>query len=119
MWWCVTAVNRMLQPAKSPWSANPACVKTTLKTATRSTQSQPQKVNVAPTTAMAATPATTATTPATTTTPAATATTAATAITPLRPSFPRVNRNCFQELEPIQRGEMMSEDEMMRNVLQH
>ena len=43
MWWCVTAVNRMLQPAKSPWSANPACVTTTLKTATRSTQSQPQK----------------------------------------------------------------------------
>ena len=25
MWWCVTAINKMLQPAKSPWSANPTC----------------------------------------------------------------------------------------------
>ena len=48
MWWCVTAVNRMLQPAKSPWSANPACVTTTLKTATQSTQSQPQKSQCCP-----------------------------------------------------------------------
>ena len=41
MVWCVTAVNRMLQPTKSPWSTNPACVTTTLKIATWSTQSQP------------------------------------------------------------------------------
>ena len=33
----------MLQPAKSPWSANPACVTTALKLVTQSTQSQPQK----------------------------------------------------------------------------
>ena len=52
MWWCVTAVNRMLQPAKSPWSANPECVTTVLQSATESTQvnskkSQrcPEKVN--------------------------------------------------------------------------
>ena len=66
MWWCVTTVNRMLQLAKSPWSANPACVTTTLKTATWSTQSQPRKVNAAPTTATAATPTTTVATVATT-----------------------------------------------------
>ena len=48
MWWCVTAVNRMLQPAKSPWLANPACVTTTLKIATRSTQSQPHKSQCCP-----------------------------------------------------------------------
>ena len=48
MWWCVTAISRMLQQAKSPWSANPACVTTALKTATRSTQSQPQKSQCCP-----------------------------------------------------------------------
>ena len=42
------AVNRMLQPAKSPWSANPACVTIALKTATRSTQSQPKKIQRCP-----------------------------------------------------------------------
>ena len=43
MCWCITTVNRILQPAKSPWLANPACVTTALKIATWSTQSQPQK----------------------------------------------------------------------------
>ena len=47
-WWCVTTVNRMLQPAKFPWSANPACVTTALKTATWSTLSQPQKKSTMP-----------------------------------------------------------------------
>ena len=45
MWWFVTAVNRMLQPAKSPWSANPECVTTVLQSATESTQFNSKKVN--------------------------------------------------------------------------
>ena len=43
MWWCVTAVNRMLQPTKSPWSANPECVTTVLQSATESTQVNSKK----------------------------------------------------------------------------
>ena len=43
MCWCVTAISRMLQPAKSSWSANPKCVTTVLKSIIQSTQSQPQK----------------------------------------------------------------------------
>ena len=35
----------MLQPAKSPWSANPACVTTVLQSANESTQVNSQKVN--------------------------------------------------------------------------
>ena len=46
MWWCVTTVNKMLQPVKSP--ANPAYVTIALKTTTRSTQSQPQKSQQCP-----------------------------------------------------------------------
>ena len=45
MWWCVTAVNRMLQPAKSPWSANPECVTTVLQSTNESTQVNSKKVN--------------------------------------------------------------------------
>ena len=45
MCWCVMAVNKMLQPAKSSWSANPKCVTTVLKSILQSTQSQSQKVN--------------------------------------------------------------------------
>ena len=42
------AVNRMLQPAKSPWLANLACVTIALKTATQSTQIQSQKSQCCP-----------------------------------------------------------------------
>ena len=45
MCWCVTAVSRMLQPAKSSWSANPECVTTILQSATESTQVNFRKVN--------------------------------------------------------------------------
>ena len=48
MWWCVTVVNKVLQPTKSPWSTNPACVTTAPKTATQSTPENstlPIKVN--------------------------------------------------------------------------
>ena len=45
MWWCVTTVNRMLHPAKSPWSANPECVTTVLQSANESTQVNSKKVN--------------------------------------------------------------------------
>ena len=48
MCWCVTAISRMLQPAKSSWSANPKCVTTVLKSIIQSTQSQPQKSQRSP-----------------------------------------------------------------------
>ena len=48
MCWCVTAISRMLQPAKSSWSANPKCVTTVLKSIIQSTQSHPQKSQRSP-----------------------------------------------------------------------
>ena len=149
MWWCVTAVDRMLQPAKSPWLANLACVTTALKTATWLTQSQPQKsqrclektmqkqqqesqhslafgqpFDVGSCANMYGLPKSKSPPIFNLFGPSLTKvntgqTCLETLATVNSSFFPRVNRNCFQGARNKSEEEMMCEDEMSEKVLQH